>query len=405
MSADLYLVKLVLNADKSVGFVEADYTKLTDGSFVQSATSTGNVGYLNAAAMSDMAVRVAGEVNNNNYSFTYRNGSYFLQPEELIALRMAVENGTTTTAKALSVLGNIKVAGSDPLNFHSTPYPTTISAAEYAATGNASNMLTVNDVFAKAVPFIDNSNVAQSNQPWSIPAGSSLSQQVANQWANSSNSAIASIVTHDATAQGITPVDTSWLSHAQVNAAEQVYIAYFGRPADLAGIRATESQITAAGGDKAAITSMFANSPESQAFFAGKTVEQKVDTVYQQLFNRAAETAGKDYWVNQLTLGNMDQVNMCIRILDGAQGSDATIINNKVAAAKDFTEHASLTAYTGNTAAANGRMLISSIGADVGDVTKAHTAVQTAAFSTHLGSDISADLQLVGLHAGQYYHG
>ena len=199
-----------------------------------------------------------------------------------------------------------------------------------------------------------------------------------------------------------TTVSTEWLSNTYVNDAVKVYLAYFGRPADLVGIKTTEDQIKAAGGDKAAITSMFANSPESQAFFAGKTVEQKVDTVYQQLCNRAAETAGKDYWVHQLDLGLMDQVTMCIRILDGAQGSDLTTINNKGTAAKDFTMHVSSTAYSGNTAAANGRKYISSISTDSGDLTKTHAAL-TSDFANHLGSDVAADLQLVGLHVGQYY--
>ena len=167
---DLFICRLVINTDGSLSGAEADYAKTSDGSYVLTNTSSWLTSY-SGAYMHDRAAQLGGSVNIGDVAFFTRFPSgVWLNLEDMIALRMAVEKGITTSEKVIAALGDISVTGSSPSNFH-YPFPSTISAAEYAASGGnvAPKELTVREVFTKAVPFVDNSNVAQSNQPCRSP--------------------------------------------------------------------------------------------------------------------------------------------------------------------------------------------------------------------------------------------
>lgn len=396
-----------VNVDGTFGGRSVSYEMAADGSLF--ATERFNVPVVWDIDIINMKMKMeADAVNGNSDYFSNRpSGQKAIYMEDILFLRTAVEKGLTTTAQVLKVLGDIPVAGASPLNFY-IGLPDKISAADAAKydTGNLATSLKVKDVFAVVSPMFDNSAIKGGSFPWSIPEGTTFAQAVANQWANSSNPTISGIVKSEAIKNGVLPVDMSWKTDTHVNDAQKVYIAYFGRPADVEGIKTTEDQIRAAGGDKSAITSMFANSPESMAFYAGKTVEQKVDTIYTQLFGRHAEQAGLDYWVHQLELGLINQVTMGIKIVDGAMLTDLSTINNRVAAANYFTEHIKTTDYVGNNAASNGRMFLSSIGSDAGDLTKAYAAVQSPNMSSHMSSgSVHTDITLVGLNVGEFFIG
>ena len=341
-------------------------------------------------------------------------------------LRCAVASGQYTQAQAEQLLINNKCMSIITGGSYLSTAPDTIPLAVGESFFSGQSVDAV-ELLRKTAGHIDDHELMATysnggNMPWSIPAGQTAQQAAQADWNGTvptvytagtgvvdtaAGIKIANTITQGVTgATQTTLIDNKWLTHTHVDSAEQVYLAYFGRPADIAGIRTTEDQITAAGGDKAAITSMFANSSESAAFYAGKTTEQKVDTVYNQLFNRAAEKAGLDYWVNQLNLGLINQVNMCIKILDGAQNSDKTIVNNRVTVAKYFTERISSSAYDGLNAASGGRELLSSVGADAGDVTKAKAVIDSAGYSADLKSgDVTDDITLVGLSISPYFHG
>ena len=419
--------RLTFHADgSSTGFTS--YYRIQNGQYVRIETTIQQNVTLPSQFQQEI-VKAKTSLNTGvvepSYSlYPQADGKYSLPFIYMEALRYAVASGSNTMAQAEALLRGKCLAQVSPSDFVD-PLPDTLPLSVGANFFYGSSVDAM-EWMNKTIGSVDDralmATLSQgSSMPWSIGAGKTAASAAVEDWSGTMPTIYAAggaVDTATGTkiantiAQGVTGatqttlIDNSWKTHAHVDSAEQVYLAYFGRPADIAGIRTTEDQITAAGGDKAAITSMFANSSESAAFYAGKTTEQKVDTVYNQLFNRAAEKAGLDYWVNQLNLGLINQVNMCIKILDGAQNSDKTIVNNRVTVAKYFTEKISSSAYDGLNAASGGRELLSSIGADAGDVTKAKAVIDSAGYSTDLKSgDVTDDITLVGLSISPYFHG
>lgn len=118
---------------------------------------------------------------------------------------------------------------------------------------------------------------------------------------------------------------------------QQLYVAYFNRPADTAGLNYWTAVVTAAGGSTTAVSAAFSQSAEYKAAYAGLSSTLIVDTVYQNLFGRHAEAGGLQYWALLLDQGAITVSNVVTQIAAGAQGTDATAYNNKTLAAVDFT--------------------------------------------------------------------
>ena len=121
-------------------------------------------------------------------------------------------------------------------------------------------------------------------------------------------------------------------------AVQQLYVAYFNRPADVGGLNYWESVVDAQGGSTTAVSAAFSHSAEYTAAYAGKSSTQIVDQVYQNLFGRGAEPAGLQYWALLLDQGAITVSNVVTQIAAGAQGTDATAYTDKVAAATAFTQ-------------------------------------------------------------------
>ncbi len=170
-----------------------------------------------------------------------------------------------------------------------------------------------------------------------------------------------------------------------VFSAEALYVAYFGRPADVGGLSNFSDALAAA--DKSgtattiigltqasttvpaitALVNSFATSAEANAMYHG-SASDIVDAVYHNLFNRAPDAGGKEFWVNAINTGQMSTSQAALQILRGAQGSDLTTANNKIAAATLFshamsadTSGAFAASYAGSAAAADGRGLLSTV--------------------------------------------
>jgi len=84
---------------------------------------------------------------------------------------------------------------------------------------------------------------------------------------------------------------------------EQLYVAYFDRPADVAGLAYWNNALNANGGNTAVISAQFSVQPEYTATFSGLTNDQIVNLIYVNLFHRSAESAGLRYWSDLLTAG------------------------------------------------------------------------------------------------------
>ena len=118
-----------------------------------------------------------------------------------------------------------------------------------------------------------------------------------------------------------------------VSQIQNAYVAFFNRPADTAGLNYWSSYA----GDATALLNTFALSAEYTSLYAGLNNTQIVNTVYGNLFGRESDLAGLNYWVGQLTAGNLKIGNIADAINKGAQGVDATAVANKTTAATSFT--------------------------------------------------------------------
>lgn len=116
---------------------------------------------------------------------------------------------------------------------------------------------------------------------------------------------------------------------------ELLYVAFYNRPADPAGLAYWESSSATYG----QAANYFGASPEYTAMFTGLTNTQVVAQVYENMFNRLPDPAGLIYWSNLLTAGTLTLGSIALAIAGGAQGTDATILANKVTAATDFTNN------------------------------------------------------------------
>ena len=150
------------------------------------------------------------------------------------------------------------------------------------------------------------------------------------------------------------------------NQIQQLYIAYYGRPADPLGLAYWQAQAaasTTSGMTDAAILSAFGASfgsnAEYTATFTGLTDGQKVNLVYNNLFSHSPDLDGLVYWTTKLTNGSISVANMVLEIRASAvaaANTDGTAFTSKVTAAESFTASLTTTAlvlgYAGGTAGA-----------------------------------------------------
>jgi len=111
---------------------------------------------------------------------------------------------------------------------------------------------------------------------------------------------------------------------------EKCYLAYYGRGADYFGAAYWIRRLHSDNGDLGNIIDAFADSAESKAMYGGKSNVDKVNAIYQQLFGRSADTEGLNFYVGNLESGKMSHGAIALDILNGASGSDLSIINSKL---------------------------------------------------------------------------
>jgi hypothetical protein len=123
---------------------------------------------------------------------------------------------------------------------------------------------------------------------------------------------------------------------------QKLYVAYFTRPADVAGLAYWANILASSPTGYQVISANFAASAEYQATYAGMDNRATVNAVSEHLFGRAAETAGVDYWANLLDQHAITIDNVVTQVAAGAQGTDKVAYNGKVAVAASFTDHMDL---------------------------------------------------------------
>jgi uncharacterized protein (DUF1800 family) len=169
---------------------------------------------------------------------------------------------------------------------------------------------------------------------------------------------------------------------------QQLYIAYFGRPADPGGLASFASQLAALGGPTdlqllpqaaqfspslRALIDSFSTSAESAALYGSGDNNAFVTAIYRNVLNRAPDAEGLAYWAEALRSGSLSRTGAAIAIMAGALANktpqgllDAGLVNNKITAGTIFTDTITSTqnfAYSGDAAAAAARTMLSTISA------------------------------------------
>ncbi|OON61297.1 hypothetical protein B0920_17590 [Massilia sp. KIM] len=139
-----------------------------------------------------------------------------------------------------------------------------------------------------------------------------------------------------------------------INEVQKLYVAYFSRPADPAGLSFWANQLQTNPNGYQNISAAFSTSAEYRATYGGMDNRAVVAEVYDNLFGRPAEAAGVDFWANALNNGAMTIDNVVTQIAAGAQGNDRIAYNGKVGVSTAFTNRidtdAEKAAYSGSVA-------------------------------------------------------
>ena len=199
-------------------------------------------------------------------------------------------------------------------------------------------------------------------------------------------------------------------------AVQELYIAYFGRPADPNGLINFENELAATNvapdvnslSDAyatnprvTALVNSFETSAESIALYSGSSTTAFVTAIYQNVLGRAPDGPGLTFWVGAIDSHKLTQGDAALSIMAGAmknstsQGvQDAQLINNRLAVADYFTAQLTsqnlVSVYSGQAAAATARSMLNAVGANT-DVTT-FNATSVGASITSLLSPVTVTL-------------
>jgi len=118
---------------------------------------------------------------------------------------------------------------------------------------------------------------------------------------------------------------------------QQLYVAYFNRPADPDGLAFYAGHLTTGATTLAAISASFAASAEYRAEYNQVTNAGVVTAVYQNLFGHAPDAAGLAFYTKALDDRTMTVDTMVTWIANGAQSTDKVAYDSKVNVAVAFT--------------------------------------------------------------------
>lgn len=154
-----------------------------------------------------------------------------------------------------------------------------------------------------------------------------------------------------------------------------MFVGYFGRPPAKPGLDYYVDRVKAAGGILDVVIDDFFNSAESQAYFSGKTIEQQVHQIFQNLFGRDAAPSGLNYWTGMISTGKVALAQAAYTIASNAAAADTAILTAKVDSAKLWVSGLDTTteleAFSTSTGLAAGRDFLKT-------VTSSAPATQTA---------------------------
>ena len=119
---------------------------------------------------------------------------------------------------------------------------------------------------------------------------------------------------------------------------QQLYIAYFSRPCDPAGLDYWTDQ----GISRSAFAANMYLQPEFKNVNGNLSVESQVNQIYLNLFNRNADATGLLYWTSQIEKGALQLASIANDLIWASENnpggsSDASTLANKTSAAVSYT--------------------------------------------------------------------
>jgi hypothetical protein len=192
---------------------------------------------------------------------------------------------------------------------------------------------------------------------------------------------------------------------------QELYISYFGRPADTGGLANFSAQLSqlqvpseiqglnstyALNTGLRSLIDSFGNSPESAALYSGDN-DAFVTAIYNNVLNRAPDAEGKAFWVNAINSGALTRPNASLSIMAGAllnstpQGlEDGKLVRNRIIVGGNFTAALNTpekaAAYSGDAAAASARAMLAQVNANT----------DLAAFNVQIENTINALVAAAG---------
>lgn len=178
-------------------------------------------------------------------------------------------------------------------------------------------------------------------------------------------------------------------SQDTASAINSLYLAFYGRPADPAGLKFWSAQLANNNGDATSIIATFAASEETQVRFASDSAAERIAEIYLQLFNRAPDAEGLAFYTKAIEQGRATLADVSVSILKGAVGGDKTLSELRQQAADAFTAQveASGSAYDGYASIEAARVLVRAVtleteAADVDSLVKAAVSFADVATRT-----------------------
>ena len=175
-------------------------------------------------------------------------------------------------------------------------------------------------------------------------------------------------------------------TQASLDKVQELFIAYYGRPADLAGQTYWADELEASSLEE--IIDRFATSDEFDEQYGDLTNQQLIAELYKQILDRdpadTPDDEGPAWYAEQLSEGLMTRGEIALAILAGATGDDAAVLENRKAVADLFTQAVEDAGKVYEVEA--GKALLASVGADTDpatvDVAAAVAALDDAAPTT-----------------------
>lgn len=122
-----------------------------------------------------------------------------------------------------------------------------------------------------------------------------------------------------------------------INIAQEMYVSYYGRPGDQAGLEfwATEFQNNYPNLDAA--LEAFGTSDEYNNSVGSLSNSDLIDKLFLQMFDHYPDAEGKAFYLDRLESGAATLASIAKQVADGAQGDDNVALANKVAVANNYS--------------------------------------------------------------------